>query len=506
MRRRRGGWRWPVLLLALAPLGCGRPADVRVGSKAFPESEILGELARDLAASTGASAEHRNHLGDTSKVWTALLLGEIDAYCEYTGTLSHDILTDEHVRTDDEIRRALAAKGIRMSRSLGFSDNYALGMREDRAAELGVRTISDLKQHPDLRLGLSHQFLDRADGWRGVRRFYGLPFETPNASEHALAYQALAAGTVDVVDVYTTDAQVRQYRIRLLEDDRHFFPAYDTVLLYRADLEQRFPEAVRAMLRLEGAISADEMLDMNARVVLSEGKKKVSEKRAAADFLAQKLGVHVEVEDETLSQRLWLRTWQHLLLVAVSLALAITVAVPLGALAARRPYLGQGLLALVGVVQTLPALALLALLILLVGHIGTTPAIIALFLYSLLPIVRNTYAGLHDIPLQVRESAEAMGLSSWARLRLVELPMASRAILAGIKTAAVINVGYATLGGLIGAGGYGQPIITGLDRNDTGLILEGAIPAVVMALAVQALFEVVERVVVPKGLRLEAAR
>jgi hypothetical protein len=159
-----------VLLLALAPAGCGRPADVRVGSKAFPESEILGELARDLAASTGRSAEHRGHLGDTSKVWTALLLGEIDAYCEYTGTLSHDILTDEHVRTDDEIRRALAAKDVRMSRSLGFSDNYALGMREDRAAELGIRTISDLKKHPELKLGLSHQFLDRADGWRHPMR------------------------------------------------------------------------------------------------------------------------------------------------------------------------------------------------------------------------------------------------------------------------------------------------------------------------------------------------
>jgi osmoprotectant transport system permease protein len=493
-----------VLLLALAPAGCGRPADVRVGSKAFPESEILGELARDLAASTGRSAEHRGHLGDTSKVWTALLLGEIDAYCEYTGTLSHDILTDEHVRTDDEIRRALAAKDVRMSRSLGFSDNYALGMREDRAAELGIRTISDLKKHPELKLGLSHQFLDRADGWRGVRRFYDLPFATPNASEHSLAYQALAQGNVDVVDVYTTDAQVRQYHIRLLEDDRHFFPAYDTVLLYRADLERRAPEAVRAMLRLEGAISADEMLDMNARVVA--GDPKVSEKRAAADFLARKLNVHVEVEDETVAQRIWLRTRQHLLLVAVSLALAIAVAVPLGVMAARRPYLGQALLALVGVVQTLPALALLGLLVLLVGYIGTTPAIIALFLYSLLPIVRNTYTGLHDVPLQIRESAEALGLSPWARLRLVELPMASRAILAGIKTAAVINVGYATLGGLIGAGGYGQPIITGLDRNDPRLIMEGAIPAVVMALAVQALFEVIERVVVPKGLRLEAAQ
>ncbi len=502
MRGRRGWLRWPVLLLALAPAGCSRPADVRVGSKAFPESEILGELARDLAASTGAIAEHRNHLGDTSKVWTALLLGEIDAYCEYTGTLSHDILTDEHVRSDDEIRRALEAKGIRMSRSLGFSDNYALGMREDRAAELGVRTISDLKKHPELRLGLSHQFLERADGWRGVRRFYGLPFETPKASEHSLAYQALAQGGVDVVDVYTTDAQVRQYHMRVLDDDRHFFPAYDTVLLYRADLESRAPEAVRAMLRLQGAISADDMRDMNARVVVNRER----EAQVAADFLAQKLNVQVEVETETVAQRILARTREHLLLVVVSLTLAIAAAVPLGVVAARQPRLGQVLLALVGVVQTLPALALLGLLILLVRQLGPLPAVIALFLYSLLPIVRNTYTGLHDIPLQIRESAEALGLSPWVRLRLVELPMASRAILAGIKTAAVINVGYATLGGLIGAGGYGQPIITGLDRNDPKLILEGAVPAVLMALAVQALFELVERFVVPKGLRLEAAR
>jgi osmoprotectant transport system permease protein len=475
---------------------------VRVGSKKFTESEILGELARNLAASTGQSAKHRDPLGDTSKVWTALLLGEIDAYCEYTGTLSHDILTDEHARTDDEIRRALAARDIRMSRSLGFSDNYALGMREERAAELGIRTISDLKKHPDLKLGLSNQFLDRADGWRGLRNFYGLPFETPNASEHALAYQALAQGNVDVVDVYTTDAQVRQYHMRVLDDDRHFFPAYDTVLLYRADLERRAPEAVRAMLRLEGAISADDMRDMNARAVVD----KVPDAQVAGDFLARKLNVRVEVETETVARRILARTREHLLLVGVSLALAIAVAVPLGVLAARQPRLGQGLLALVGVVQTLPALALLGLLILLVRQLGPLPAIIALFLYSLLPIMRNTYTGLHDVPLQVRESAEALGLSSWARLRLIELPMASRAILAGIKTAAVINVGYATLGGLIAAGGYGQPIITGLDRNDPKLIMEGAIPAVVMALAVQALFEVIERVVVPKGLRLEAAQ
>jgi osmoprotectant transport system permease protein len=118
--------------------------------------------------------------------------------------------------------------------------------------------------------------------------------------------------------------------------------------------------------------------------------------------------------------------------------------------------------------------------------------------------VRNTYAGLHDIPLPLCESADALGLPPLARLWRIELPMASRAILAGIKTSAVINVGTATLGAIIGAGGYGQPILTGVRLDDKALILQGAVPAAVLALLVQGLFELAERWLVPKGLRLRA--
>lgn len=161
---------------------------------------------------------------------------------------------------------------------------------------------------------------------------------------------------------------------------------------------------------------------------------------------------------------------------------------------------------MVGTIQTVPSVALLVLLLVALSMaFGWQTAAVALFLYSLLPIVRNTYSGLHDIPIQVRESAEALGLSSFARLRLIELPMASRSILSGIKTAAVINIGNATLGGLIAAGGYGQPIFNGLNRNDPRLILEGAIPAVLLAIVVQGLFELAERFLVPKGLRLRPA-
>ena len=138
-------------------------------------------------------------------------------------------------------------------------------------------------------------------------------------------------------------------------------------------------------------------------------------------------------------------------------------------------------------------------------ELGYPQAVVALFLYSLLPIVRNTYVGLRGIPPQLLESAIALGLPGWVRLWRIELPLASRMILAGVKTAAVINVGFATLGGFIGAGGYGEPIFTGIRLNNYGVILQGAVPAAVLALLVQAVFELVDRILVPKGLRIRRA-
>src|SRR6185369_5245582 len=180
--------------------------------------------------------------------------------------------------------------------------------------------------------------------------------------------------------------------------------------------------------------------------------------------------------------------------------MAFAVAVPLGIVAARRPLLGRAILGAAGILQTIPSLALLVFMIPLLG-IGSAPAIVALFLYSLLPIVRNTHAGLTGVPEPLREVARALGLGPGAALRLVELPLASPSILAGIKTSAVINVGTATLGALIGAGGYGQPILTGIRLDDVTLILEGAIPAALLALLVERAFDASERLIVPRGLR-----
>lgn len=492
----------PMVLMAVVGWTlCGdvRAAEtVRVGSKAFTESVILGELATQLGRDAGFETVHRRQLGGTRILWEALLRGEIDAYPEYTGTITQEILAGLDLKTEDELVRALAERGVGMTGPLGFNDTYALGMLEATAARLGVRTISDLRQHPGLRFGFSNEFIDRKDGWPALRERYRLPQTNVAGLDHDLAYRAVANGSVDVTDLYSTDAEIQYYGLRVLEDDQHLFPEYKAIFLYRLDLQRRAPAFLDAVRRLEGVISERLMIAMNAKAKL----QKIPEQRVASEFLLAALGAHTDARETSLWSRLLRRTREHLVLVGISLAAAIACAVPMGVMAFAWPRLGQAILAAVAVIYTIPSLALLVFMIPLVG-IGTWPAIVALFLYSLLPIVRNTHAGLAGIAAGIRESAEVLGLPARARLLRVELPMASPAILAGIKTSAVINIGTATLGALIGAGGYGQPILTGIRLADNRLILLGAVPAAALALLVQGGFELLERFVVPRGLRLK---
>jgi len=367
-------------------------------------------------------------------------------------------------------------------------------MREDEARRLHIRGISDLAGHPDLQLAFSNEFMNRADGWPGLKAAYHLPMGA-RGMDHDLAYRALASGAVDAIDLYSTDAEIAYYHLRVLKDDLHYFPRYEAVYLYRLDLEQRAPNFAAVLNRLEGSIDAQRMRAMNKAVKI-DGK---SETSVAANFL----GVEAEPGSGAFWSRMARYTAQHLALVGISLILAIVLAVPLGVLAARRRRLGQIVIALTGILQTVPSLALFVFMIPLFG-IGAEPAIAALFLYSLLPIVRNTHAGLTGIQPSLLESAAALGLPPRVRLWRVELPLALRSILAGIKIAAVINVGTATLGALIGAGGYGQPILTGIRLDSLPLIMEGAVPAALLALVMQGAFELIERALTPRGLRLRA--
>jgi osmoprotectant transport system permease protein len=489
-----------LLALAMVMVAPGRNAlsdeTIRVGSKKFTESVILADLAAELATAAGAKVVHRRELGGTRLLFDALAAREIDIYPEYVHTLTQEIFANEDVSNEDALERALVRRNLRMSRPLGFSDAYALGMKPETAQRMGIQTISDLARHPSLRFGLSDEFMRRKDGWPAVRAAYGLSGEQAHGMDHDIAYKGLASGSVDVVDVYSTDAEIAYYGLQLLIDDRHLFSDNQAILLYRAELEEQAPRALRAALRLEGRIDRPAMTAMNAAVKI----ERRLDTEVTSQFLAANLGVAAVVRDEGLGSRLLRRTSEHLWLSFVSLGAAILVAMPLGVLTAKRPMFGHAILALASIVQTIPALALLVFMIPLLG-IGATPAIVALFLYSLLPIVRNTASGLTNIPPSLSNSAIALGLTPIRRLRLIEIPLASPAILAGMKTAAVINVGTATLGALIGAGGYGEPIFAGVRLDDFGLILEGAVPAALLALIVQGLFELAERYLIPSGLR-----
>lgn len=479
-----------VLLVAASAAHAEQNPAVIIGSKNFTESVILGEIAAGLARENDIEVRHRRQLGGTRILWRALENGQIDVYPEYTGTLAQELLQMPGANFE-ALRIALAAKGLAMTDPLGFNNTYALGMVGKRAEQLRIRTISDLRGHADLRFGMSNEFMQRADGWPGLRNAYALP-QTATGLDHDLAYRGLADGALDVTDLYQTDAEIPYYKLAVLEDDRGYFPSYQAVYLYRADLRERASQFVQALVGMAGRIDAATMQSLNAKVKL--------EHQPEADVAAGWLGIDAPTRTGRAS-RIWKRTREHLGLVGISLGLALLVALPLGVFAARRRRLGQVILTTTGLLQTLPSLAVFVFMIPLLG-IGAKPAIAALFLYSLLPIVRNTHAGLSGIPRELRETAAAIGLPSRTRLWRIELPLALGTILAGIKTAAVINVGTATLGALIGAGGYGQPILAGIRLDDIGLILEGAIPAALMALIVQGVFELFERLFTPRGLRL----
>lgn len=497
------------LLLVMPGIGlAGPPPEVSIGSKKFTESVILGEIVAHLVSNSGGRPTHRSELGGTRVLFSALVNGDIDIYPEYTGTITEEIFAGRELHTVEDIRDALAGRDIRMSRPLGFNNTYALGMNKPIAARLGIRTISDLRAHTDLILGFGNEFMARGDGWPALRDRYGLTHRNVRGLDHDLGYRALQAESIDVMDMYSTDAEIRYYDLAVLADDLEHFPAYHAVLLYRKDLATRAPACVAALKTIEDGISTATMSAMNARAKLDG----TAETEVAADFLRANRNLHVEADVESIAARIGRRTKEHLYLVIVSMVAAVLLGIPLGVVAAKKPRIGQVILAAAGILQTIPSLALLVLLMVLlrplrslgVASIGAPPAIVALFLYSLLPIVRNTYTGLRNIDIRLRESAAALGLPGGARLRLVELPMASPMILAGIKTATVINIGFATLGAFIGAGGYGQPILTGIRLDNVSLILQGAVPAAALALVTQGLFEAAERVLVPMGLRLKA--
>jgi osmoprotectant transport system permease protein len=497
-----------------APAVAADVPHVVVGAKKFTEGVILAELmAQVLEQRAALEVERRFNLGGTNVAFDALRTGAIDAYAEYTGTGLRDILHDATPVADpaDAFARVSDAFSTRYDlvwlAPFGFNNTYVLIMPAERARSLGITTISDAASQP-LRYGMSHEFLQRQDGMPGLQALYHLKVRSVVGMEHDLAYEALRQGAIDVSDGYSTDAKIIAGNLVALRDDRNFFPPYEGAPLVRRDLLSRVPKAAGALALLAGRIDDAAMRRLNHEV---EDERRQPAEVAAAFLRAS--GISSESHSQaarapSFLALLWQRrtitvrlTGQHLALTGIAEAMACVVAIPLGIVASRRRRLATGLLGTAGVLQTVPSIALLALMLPFFG-IGARPAIVALFLYGLLPILRNTITALRGIDPTLIEVGLGLGMRPSQLFWEVERPLATPVILAGVRTSSVINIGTATLAAFIGAGGLGDPIVTGLSTTDTNLVLSGALPAGLLALLVDGALAAIERRATPRGLRL----
>jgi len=489
---------------------------VVVASKPFGESYLLAEMFAQLLEARGMSVERRLGLGATEIAFGALRTGAIDVYPEYTGTgllaILHERPSPDPRAVFSQVSREFETRfGVRWLPPLGFQNTYAIAVRRETAQRLGLHTLSDLAgAGPTLRAGLTPDFIGRDDGLPGLKRAYGLGFREVRALLPAVKYQALAANEVDVIDGYATDGLIARYDLIVLEDDRGFFPPYEAAALVAPGLTERRPAAVAVLTELSGRLSEATMRMLNRRVevdnepVASVARDALATLGLLAPAAADRGGRPAGQRDG-LAAYLWGErrtllglTARHVVLVVVSLAAAIAVAVPLGLALERFRGGAEAVIRAVGVLQTMPGIALLAFMIPLLG-IGVAPALAALFLYSLYPVLRNTYTGVRDAAPDAVSAGTALGMTPRQVLRLVRLPLAAPLIMAGIRTAAVINVGTATLAAFIGAGGLGDPIASGLALSDTRMILSGALPAAMLALVVDAVLGACERLVRPGG-------
>ena len=481
------------------------------------ESRLLAEMfAQLIEARTEILVDRRLGLAGTQVCFEALKTGAIDLYPEYTGTGLVTILGHKPIGNAREALNRVRSEFIDRwdlwwISPLGFENAYALAVPKNQAKQFGLKAISDLARvSPKLKAGLGYEFIQRADGLPGLQQAYGLQFKEVVGMQQSLKYQAAGSEEIDVLDVYTTDGRLAVYDFQVLEDDRNFFPPYDAAALIRGDTLERFPEIGRILALLSNALDAQSMRRFNLRLQ----EKGDSVEQVANDVL-QSLGlVNIQVtgmpstRSENLMSYLWgnrhalfQRTGEHLGLAGIALGLGIFIAVPLGLLLERKRNWAEPAIRIVGMSQTIPSIALLAFMIPLFG-VGALPAIIALWIYSIFPIVRNTYSGLRDAAPTAVDAAKALGMTEWQILSWVRLPLAAPVIMAGIRTSGVITVGTATLAAFIGAGGLGVLIVSGLQLADTTIILAGALPAACLALVVDGGLGLIERWIKPKGIEI----
>ena len=491
--------------------------EIIIGSKIFTENILLAEmLSLLLEENYNFKVKRKFNLGGTKLVFDSLRNKEIDIYPEYTGTGYTMILKmsgETHPKKTYKVvkKEFLNQFNLIWSLPLGFENTYALAVRNSDPRFKKIHSISQLEGKTNLfEIGMGHEFMERKDGFSNFVKKYELNFEKNKTwtMNQGLMYSALKNKKMDMIMAYSTDGRIKAFDLKTLEDDKRFFPAYEVAYLTRKDVLRQYPKIKKAFKELEGNITEKEMIFLNNQV----DQLKYDSTQIVRNFLVKKNLLEDSIQN--LTHQNWLDYYiskkeyffkifyEHLLLIFVSLFFALLLAVPIGLWASYNVKVEKTVFLIVNTLQTVPSLALLAIFIPFLG-IGFLPAVVTLFIYSLLPIIRNTFEGIKNIDRVFISAGAGIGLSSWQILRYIQVPLALPMILAGVRTSAVIVVGTATLAAFIGAGGLGDPIFRGIATLNSKLIFLGAVPACLLAIFIDRLLAFLETVIIPKGLKLE---
>ncbi|MBC6415800.1 MAG: ABC transporter permease subunit [Bdellovibrionales bacterium] len=491
-----------------------------IGSKQFTENIILGEiLAQILEDKYDFKVVRKFNMGGTKLLFDSLKQGHIDIYPEYTGTGYTMILKLTKKRSPEKTYLIVKKEFLKKfqlfwSSPLGFENTYILAVRERDSRFKKVFLNSQLKNLSfPFRLALDHEFTERKDGWSLFSKSYRLNLDknqifTMNPN---LMYSALNSKKVDMIVGNSTDGRMQTYQLRTLKDDKNFFPSYLAAYLTRLDVLESHPLVNQAFQELSQKISEKTMTSLNHQVdqlkfeVTQTARKFLIKKK----ILTQKSDVLLtssSQKNSLISYYLSKKNYffkillEHLFLVFTALLFALLFALPLSIYAFYNSRVEKILFFIVNTLQTVPSLALLAALIPLLG-IGFAPAVTALFIYSLLPLIRNTFEGLKNIDNSYIEVATGIGLTKWQSLKFIQIPLALPVIIAGVRTTVVLLVGTATLAAFVGAGGLGDPIFRGMATLDSRLIFLGAIPSCILAVILDKFIFFLEKVLISKGLQ-----